>query len=147
MNIAKFLKTTFFRTPLVAASGSICSESYNKFLDSHFCNLHKCLFRIFLESHFLIYTSVFVLASCANCLVGSFPFKCRSWLWSLIGSNGIQGRWYLIIWLESFICLSLTSYVHQLLNFLYSSLTGITEKVNDCRLPCFIRPRMASLMS
>ena len=35
---------------------NICPESSNEFLDSYFFNLRKCLFRVFLDSHFWNHT-------------------------------------------------------------------------------------------
>ena len=81
----------------------------------------KILFYIFFFCNFLIYifrfasalqkemrdrpifgkiNLVFLLATCANSLVDSFPYKYMLFLWSLIWSNRVWGSWYVIIWLE-----------------------------------------------
>ena len=81
----------------------------------------KTLFYIFFFCNFIIYifrfasalqkemldrpifgkmNLVFLLATCANSLVESFPYKYMLFLWSLIWSNRVWGSWYVIIWLE-----------------------------------------------
>ena len=81
----------------------------------------KILFYIFFFCNFIIYifrfasalqkemhdrpifgkmNLVFLLATCANSLVDSFPYKYMLFLWSLIWSNRVWGSWYVIIWLE-----------------------------------------------
>ena len=62
-------------------------ESYSEFPDSYFFNLRKCLFGLFLDSHFWNHAQdksnrpvlvnmklVFLLASCANSLADSFSY-------------------------------------------------------------------------
>ena len=40
---------------LEAMIRSNCPDSYNKYLDSYFFNLEKCLFKVFPDSHFWNY--------------------------------------------------------------------------------------------
>ena len=52
---AQYVEMTVRCQVLEAMIRSNCPDSYNKFLDSYFFNLEKCLFKVFPDSHFWNY--------------------------------------------------------------------------------------------